>query len=123
MALYAATGFLARTTADDLYKRYFTINSPSEAMIRAAFWVTQKPQNHGELTVPAGTATHVAGVVGRGGVVLSSEGPYAVVSTIGTVPPGGRIIAVRGLNMGLLEARSGREVYDLDPAFREYFEA
>jgi murein DD-endopeptidase len=122
LALYAATGCLVRTTADELYKRYFTIKSPAEAMIRAAFWITQKEQRHGDRVVPAGTATHIAGVVGRGGVVLSSEEPYAVVSTIPAVPPGGRIIATRGLNVGYLESHSGRDVYDLDPVFREYFE-
>jgi murein DD-endopeptidase len=122
LALYAATGYLVRTTADDLYKRYFTIKNPTEAMIRAAFWITQKEQRHGDRIVPAGTATHIAGVVGRGGVVLSSEEPYAVVSTIPAVPPGGRIIAARGLNMAYLASFSDRDVYDLDPAFREYFE-
>jgi murein DD-endopeptidase len=123
MALYAATGCLVRTTADELYKRYFTIVSPTEAMIRAAFWITQKEQRHGDRIVPAGTATHIAGVVGRGGVVLSSEEPYAVVSAIPAVPPGGRTIAVRGLNRQYLAARSGQDVYDPDTAFREYFEA
>jgi murein DD-endopeptidase len=122
MALYAATGYLVRTTADELYRRYFTIKNPTDQMIRAAFWVTQKPQTHGDRTAPAGTATHIAGVVGRGGVVLSSEEPYAVVSTIAGVSPGGRIIAVRGLNVEYLAEHSGRHVYDLDPAFREYFE-
>jgi murein DD-endopeptidase len=121
MALYAATGCLVRTTADDLYKRYFTITDPTDRMIRAAFWITQKEQRHVDRTVPAGTATHIAGVVGRG-AVLSSEEPYAVVSTIPAVSPGGRVVRVRGLNMEYLAAHSGREVYDLDPIFREYFE-
>jgi murein DD-endopeptidase len=121
LALYAATGMLVRTTADELYKRYFTIENPTDKMIRAAFWITQKEQRHGDRTVPAGTATHIAGVVGRG-AVLSSEEPYAVVSTIPAVPPGGRIVTVRGLNMEYLAARSGRDVYDLDPVFGDYFE-
>ena len=121
LALYAATGCLVRTTADELYKRYFTLENPTDKMIRAAFWLTQKEQRHGDRVVPAGTATHIAGVVGRG-AVLSSEEPYAVVSTIPAVPPGGRIVATRGLNRAYLASRSGKEVYDLDPAFREYFE-
>jgi murein DD-endopeptidase len=121
LALYAATGYLVRTTADDLYERYFTIQNPTEAMIRAAFWITQKAQNHGDRSVPAGTATHIAGVVGRG-VVLSSEEPYAVVSTVPLVPPGGRIVTIRGLNTEYLAARSGKDVYDLDHVFKEYFE-
>jgi murein DD-endopeptidase len=121
LALYAATGYLVRTTADDLYRRYFTIQNPTEKMIRAAFWTTQREQRHGDRIVPAGTATHIAGIVGRG-AVLSSEEPYAVVSTIPAVPPGGRIVTTRGLNMAYLASHSGKDVYDLDPAFRDYFE-
>jgi murein DD-endopeptidase len=122
MALYAATGYLVRTTADELYRKYFTIKSPTEAMIRAAFWITQREQRHVDRVVPAETATHIAGVVGRGHVVLSSEEPYAVVSTILDVPSGGRICEIRGLNMEYLASHSNRDVYDLDPVFREYFE-
>jgi murein DD-endopeptidase len=122
LALYAATGYLVRTTADDLYRKYFTIENPTDKMIRAAFWLTQRDQRHVDRMVPAGTATHIAGVVGRGSV-LSSEEPYAVVSTIPAVPPGGRIVTTRGLNMEYLASRSGRDVYDLDPSFREYFDA
>jgi murein DD-endopeptidase len=119
LALYAATGYLVRTTADDLYKRYFTIENPPDRMIRAAFWITQKEQKHVDRIVPAGTATHIAGVVGRG-AVLSSEEPYAVVSTVTAVPSGGRAVDIRGLNLDYLAAH--RDVYDLDRVFREYFE-
>jgi murein DD-endopeptidase len=122
LALYAATGFLVRTTADELYKRYFTIENINEKMIRAVFWITQREQRHVDRTVPAGTATHIAGVVGRG-AVLSSEEPYAAVSTVPSVPPGGRIISTRGLNMEYLASRSGKDVQDLDGAFWEYFDA
>jgi murein DD-endopeptidase len=122
LALYAATGYLVRTTADELYKRYFTIPDPTDKMIRAAFWITQREQRHVDRIVPSGTATHIAGVVGRG-TVLSSEDPYAVVSTILAVPPGGRIVITKGLNLDYLASHSGRDVYDLDPAFREYFDA
>jgi murein DD-endopeptidase len=121
MALYAATGYLVRTTADDLYRRYFTIEHPTDRMIRAAFWITANEQRHGDRTVPAGTATHIAGVVGRG-AVLSSEEPCAVVSAIPEVPAGGRRVTVRGLNLEYLAARNGRDVYDLDRVFRDYFE-
>jgi murein DD-endopeptidase len=122
MALYAATGFLVRTTADDLYKRYFTVENPTEKMIRAVFWVTQKEQRHGDRIVPAGTATHIAGIVGRG-AVLSSEEPCAVVSTVPSVPAGGRAVSVRGLNLAYLVKHGGRDVYDLDREFGEYFDA
>jgi hypothetical protein len=65
---------------------------------------------------------HIAGVVGRG-AVLSSEEPYAVVSTVPAVPGAGRTPVVRGLNLAYLESRQGQDVYDLDDAFRRYFAA
>jgi murein DD-endopeptidase len=37
MALYAATGLLIRTTADDLYRRVFTVHHPGRGIIRTAF--------------------------------------------------------------------------------------
>ena len=40
MALFAATGFLIRTTADDLMKRVFTKTDPQGGDIRAVFYIT-----------------------------------------------------------------------------------
>jgi murein DD-endopeptidase len=121
LAIYAATGLLVRTTADDLYRRFFTIANPSEKMIRAVFWLTRQEGMHGDRKVLAGTATHVAGIVGRG-AVLSSEEPGAVVSTVMAVPSGGRTTEVRGLDMEYLKYRQGKDVYDLDDVFQSYFE-
>jgi murein DD-endopeptidase len=122
LALYAATGYLVRATADDLYRNFFTLKDPTEKMIRASFWITEREQRHGDRAVPAGTATHIAGVVGRG-AVLSSEEPYALVSTVQAVPPGGRRVVTRGLSMEKLELSSGRSVAGLDGEFGKYFEA
>src|SRR5215470_17110179 len=60
MALFAATGFLIRTTADDLYRRVFTKMNPRPTDIRAVFFITKKSQKHGDRMVAAGTATHMA---------------------------------------------------------------
>src|SRR5215471_6787404 len=76
MALFAATGLLIRTTADDLFKRVFTRINPQKGDIRAVFYVTKKQQKHGDRMVQAGTATHVAGFVDDG-VILNSQEPYA----------------------------------------------
>jgi len=48
MALFAATGFLIRTTADDLLKRVFTKANPRQGEIRAVFYVTKKDMKHGD---------------------------------------------------------------------------
>jgi murein DD-endopeptidase len=122
MALYAATGKLIRTTADDLYRRVFTIKSPSPGDIQAAFWITQKAGSHGDREVDTGTATHIAGVVGRE-VVLSSEEPYAVFSTVTAVPAGGRRVEIRGLDRAaFFRLADTGTVYGLDRRFYEYFE-
>ena len=63
MALFAATGLLIRTTADDLFKRVFTRSNPRQGDIRVVIYVTRKSTKHGDRTVQAGTATHIAGFV------------------------------------------------------------
>jgi murein DD-endopeptidase len=77
MALFAATGLLIRTTADDLFKRVFTKVNPQQGDIRAVFYVTKKQEKHGDRMVAAGTATHIAGFVDDG-VILSLLQGYGV---------------------------------------------
>jgi murein DD-endopeptidase len=127
MALYAATGLLIRTTADDLYKRVFTSVNSSANKIRAVFYITKKDQKHGNRMVAAGTATHIAGILDDG-VILNSQEPYARVRRITDVSDwyqrNGYEVAVRGLNREALErlAKEGKTVYDLDKEFHNYFE-
>ena len=128
MALYAATGHLIRTTADDLYKRVFTELYPKPDQIRAVFYITKKNQKHGDRMVAAGTATHIAGIL-ENGIVMNSQEPYAKVRQIVDVSNwyqnNGYEVAVRGLNREALArlAGSGNTIYDLDPEFHRYFEA
>jgi murein DD-endopeptidase len=127
MALFAATGLLIRTTADDLYRRFFTLINPRSDQIRAIFCLSKKNIQHGDRTVSAGTATHVAGFVDDG-VILNSQEPYARVRRIADVSDwyqrNGYEIAVRGLNRETFErlAREGKTTYDLDTEFWNYFE-
>jgi murein DD-endopeptidase len=117
LALYAATGLLIRTTADDLYKRVFTAKSPHRSMIRAAFFVEEK----------TGKAVHTAGLVDDG-VVLNSQEPGARVRTLTDMAvwfrDRGSSMAVRGLNREALEnsAKGGKTRYSLDPEWGCYFE-
>jgi murein DD-endopeptidase len=127
MALYAATGNLIRTTADDLYKRVFTVINPRPDTIRAVFYITKKDGRHGDRMVAAGTATHIAGIL-ESGIVLNSQEPYAKVRQIAEVSNwyqnNGYEVAVRGLNRDVLErlAKEGKTAYGLDTDFGKYFE-
>jgi murein DD-endopeptidase len=127
MALYAATGNLIRTTADDLYKRVFTVVNPRPDTIRAVFFITKKDGRHGDRMVAAGTATHIAGIL-ENGIVLNSQEPYAKVQQIAEVSNwyqnNGYEVAVRGLNRDVLErlAKEGKTAHGLDTDFGKYFE-
>ena len=127
MALFAATGFLIRTTADDLFKRVFTRINPRQGDIRAVFYVTKKNQKHGDRTAAAGTATHIAGFVDDG-VILNSQEPSARVRRIADVSDwysrNGYEVHIRGLDREALErlAREGKTRYGLDPEFQHYFD-
>jgi murein DD-endopeptidase len=127
MALYAATGYLIRTTADDLYRRVFTMQYPKPETIRAVFFLAKKNMKHGDRMVAAGTATHIAGIL-ENGIILNSQEPYAKVRQIVDVSNwyqnNGYEVAVRGLNREALArlASEGKSVYDLDPEFYSYFD-
>jgi len=127
MSLFAATGFLIRTTADDLYKRVFTRINPKTGDIRAVFYITKKEQRHGDRTVAAGTATHVAGILDDG-VILNSQMPFARVRRINEVSDwyvrNGFEVAIRGLDRGALErlSKERQTIFGLDPEFGRFFE-
>jgi murein DD-endopeptidase len=127
LALYATTGFLIRTTADDLYRRVFTKVNPRPADIRAVFYITKKEKKHGDGYAAAGTAVHVAGIV-EDGIILNSQEPYAKVRRITDVSDwfqrNGHEVAVRGLDREALAklAADGKTLYGLDSEWRNYFE-
>jgi murein DD-endopeptidase len=127
MALYAATGFLIRTTADDLFRRVFTDTFPRNNQIRAVFFLTKKNQKHGDRMAAAGTVTHIAGIL-EDGVIFNSQEPYATVRKLIDVSDwyqrNGHEVAVRGLNREALArlAKEGKTVFDLDSEFWNYFE-
>jgi murein DD-endopeptidase len=127
MALYAATGLLIRTTADDLLKRVFTMINPRQGDIRAVFYITKKDKRHGNVYAAAGTATHVAGIIDDG-VILNSQEPYARVRQIYEVSDWyqkeGHEVLIRGLNREALArmAREGKTRHGLDGEFQRYFD-
>ncbi|GHU82715.1 hypothetical protein FACS189468_7210 [Spirochaetia bacterium] len=126
LALYAATGLLIRTTADDLYRRVFTVKNPDRTMIRAAFFVTNRDKVHGDGFVKAGTATHAAGLLDDG-VILNSQDPGARVRNLADIKAwyekNNATMAIRGLDKGALERiAKGGNAYGIDPEFRRYFD-
>ena len=61
-------GYDIRGTADALYREIFTdpvTDFLSKDDVMAVFYITKTPREHFGRTVPAGTATHVAPVVGH----------------------------------------------------------
>jgi murein DD-endopeptidase len=127
LALYAATGLLIRTTADDLYKRVFTKINPGAADIRAVFYLTKKDKKHGDGYAVSGTATHIAGIL-EDGIILNSQEPYAKVRRITDVSDyfmrNGHEVTVRGLDREALVrlAGEGKTRYGLDNEFSQYFD-
>jgi murein DD-endopeptidase len=99
LALYAATGLLIRTTADDLYRRVFTKPNPQAGDIRAVFYITRQGRKPGE--IGAGRAVHVAGIL-EDGIILNSQEPRARVRRINEVTEWfvrkGHEVVVRGLD-------------------------
>jgi murein DD-endopeptidase len=126
MALYAATGLLIRTTADDLFRRVFTRPNPRKGDIRAVFYVTGKNKKHGDRLAAAGSAVHVAGIL-EDGVILNSQEPFAQVRRITDVfdwfQSRGHEVYIRGLDRTALErlAHEGKTRYGLDKDFSHYF--
>jgi murein DD-endopeptidase len=127
LALYAATGLLIRTTADDLYKRVFTKVNPRPTDIRAVFYLAKKDKKHGDRNAASGTATHVAGIL-EDGIVLNSQEPYAKLRRIAVVSDwfqkSGQEVDVRGLDREALSslAGEGKTRYGLDGEFSRYFD-
>jgi murein DD-endopeptidase len=116
LALYAATGHFIRTTAEDLYKRVFTVQQPSATGIRAAFFVDGK----------TGKAIHVAGLVGDGVVLNSQEGGARVRGLEGLSSwfwNRGSSTAIRGLDRAALVRLARENVrYNVDPELERYAE-
>jgi murein DD-endopeptidase len=127
MALYAATGLLIRTTADDLYRRVFTKVNPRPGDVRAAFFIADSDRKHGDREVTARTAIHVAGMV-EGNVIVNSQEGGARVRSLDELSrwfwKDGCTTAVRGLNREALArvAGEGKTRYGLDGEFAIYFD-
>ena len=127
LALCAATGVAVVGGADALMREVFTVKNPGSDEIQAAFFITRKDRADGEGVARKGTATHVAGVVGRG-VVLSFEYPRAVFRTLEELWALCGLwdysLSIRGLDREALGRvlAEGDDSREGDVRLREYFE-
>jgi murein DD-endopeptidase len=117
LALYAATGLLIRTTADDLFRRVFRIVKPAGDLIRAAFFVEGS----------TGKAVHTAGLLDDK-TILNSQEPMARIRSLEDISmwfwSRGASTAVRGLDREALAklAAEGNTRHGMDVEFTRYFE-
>jgi len=127
LALFAATGLLIRTTADDLFRRVFTKVNPQKNDIRVVFYVTKKQQRHGDRMAGAGTATHIAGII-EDGIIVNSQEPFTRIRRLTDVSDwyqrNGHEVYIRGLDREALKklAMEGKTVHDLDAEFTKFFD-
>jgi murein DD-endopeptidase len=91
------------------------------------FYISKKDKKHGDGYVPAGTATHVAGILDDG-VILNSQEPSARIRRISDVSDwylrNDHEVVVRGLDREALAKLAGdkKTVYGLDKEFHQYFD-
>ena len=128
LALAAATGKVIRTTADELYRKFFTIRNPDIDDIQAVFFLAQNDRPHGDRVLRAGQVGHVAGVISEG-VVMNVVEPKGDIRLIGSMRNSyalrGYDMAIRGLDRkALVEAAdAGTDLFGLDAEFAEYIDA
>ena len=127
LALAAATGKVIRTTANELYKKFFTKRNPGVNDIQAVFFISQHDRKHGERVLRAGEVGHVAGVIAEG-AVMNMSAPLSdirlMVSIRNSYSLIGYDMVIRGLDRQALEesAEAGEDLFGLDAEFADYIE-
>ena len=126
LALAAATGKVVRTTANELFKKFFTKHNPDVDDIQAVFFIARYDRPHGDRILRSGEVGHVAGVISEG-VVMNVVEPKADIRMIHSLRNSyviqGFDIAIRGLDSQAFEnaADTGSDLFGLDTEFAEYF--
>ena len=128
LALSAATGKTLRTTADGLYKKYFTIRNPGLDDLQAVFFITQYDRQHGDRLARKGEVVHVAGIIHEG-VVMNVVEPKADIRLVSSMRHSyslmGCEMVIRGLDQKAYDdaASKGEDLLGLDPDFSHFLEA
>lgn len=127
LALAAATGKIIRTTANDLYRKFFTIRNPDVNDIQAVFFIAQSDRPHGDRVLRAGEVGHVTGVISEG-VVMNVVEPRADIRLINSLRNSyalrGYDMAIRGLDRKayVAAADAGTDLFGLDAEFSDYID-
>ena len=122
LAIAAATGRIIRTTADGLFKKYFTVKNAGFNDIQAVFFVTQYDRQHGDRVAKRGEIVHVAGVIHEG-VVMNVVEPKADIRLTSSMRHSyslmGCEMILRALDRKALDeaAKAGEDLFGLDPEF------
>lgn len=125
LALAAATGKIVRTTADELFKKYFTIRNPGVSDIQAVFFVAQNDRQHGDRVLRTGEVGHIAGIISEG-VVMNVVEPKADIRMVSSLRNSyalrGYDMAIRGLDRKVFVAAAdaGTDLFGLDAEFADY---
>ena len=127
LALAAATGKVVRTTANELYRKFFTVRNPAITDIQAVFFLAQHDRPRGDRVLRSGEVGHVTGVISEG-IVMNVVEPKADIRMIGSLR---NSYALRGFDMSIrgLDRRAffeaadaGSDLFGLDAEFAEYLE-
>lgn len=125
LAIAAATGSVIRTTADGLYRKFFTIRNPEPDDIQAVFFITQYDKQHGDRVAKSGEVVHVAGIISEG-VVMNVVEPKADIRLLDSMRHSyslmGCELVIRGLDRkALVEASgAGTDLFGLDVDFAQF---
>ncbi len=126
LALAAATGRVIRTTAEGLYKKFFTKTRVDIDDLQAAFFITRYDRSHGDRTARRGEVVHVAGLIHEG-VVMNVVEPKADIRLVSSLRHSydlmGCDLVIRGLDLEALEkaADEGTDLFGLDGDFASFF--
>ena len=128
LALAASTGKIIRTTAEGLYRKFFTVKAPEIEDIQAVFFITRYDRQHGDRIAKSGEVVHVAGII-HDGVVMNVVEPKSDIRLIASMRHSYELMGcetvVRGLDRSALEnaASAGTDLFGLDPEFGDYITA
>ena len=126
LALAGATGCVIRTTAEGLYRKFFTVRNPGTDDIQAVFFTTMYDRSHGNRLAKKGEVIHVAGVIHEG-VVMNVVEPKADIRLVSSLRHSyslmGCDLVIRGLDMKALQeaSRNGTDLFGIDSEFSHFF--
>jgi murein DD-endopeptidase len=127
LALAAAIGKIVRTTADELYRKFFTVKNPGVTDIQAVFFIAQYDRPHGDRVLRTGEVGHVTGVIAEGVVmnVVEPKGDIRLISSLrNSYSLRGFDMEIRGLDRKafVAAADAGTTLFGLDTEFAEYID-